>query len=905
MNSSHPLRRLLLPVLGLLAFALVAPEAARAAGKAPLALTENGIAIDAGAMGVFTLSYPQLIDDTQKQLHKLIEKKITGDTATIRYDGGAEIVFSVADGEARMRFVNLPADTRKYMMDMLIDPAFRKGGTWRIGDRESAFPLEKPASPHLYQGNANTFRLANALGEALTLRIPDYSYEELNDNREWNWNIFALKFIALIDPNHPEAAIAVGLEKAAGATPAELKTTEKGIAIDAGSIGSFELEYPVLRNEAQQPVHKKVEAKAAGRTATVKYDDGAQLEVAIEGSDLELKFANVPGDVKSYEAIMLIDIGFNKGGKWTIGDTTGEFPPAKPAKAHLFQGNQTSFLLTNPQGLALSVRVPDYSYQQLTDNREWNWPIFAWRFTAPFNPDNPKGRISFATGGAAAKKLVDSFGQSVADDFPGKVKSIEELKTDAQNEKTLFAGSPPAFDRFGGLPGSGGKLGLKKTGFFHVEAKDGKTWLVDPDGNAFFHLGVCCFGPGDDYTYIKGRENIYAWLPAPGGEFATAFREKSTEDFSFHLANSIRKFGRPYAKEDYTRRMIDRVRAWGFNSAGAFSGVPGAVVHERNFPYVAHLPLSEWEGLPRVPGVFESFDPFDEKTRARIEENIAKTVPAKAGDPLLIGYFIVNEPRFDEIPVNVPALNGRHACKRRLVAMLAEKYKTIEAFNAAWAAQAKSFDELNDAGLAVKNDAARKDMSEFTGLYLDAYFSIVNDSFRRHDRNHMLLGARYQPVTIDNEQLCRITGTYCEIMSFNYYTYGIDKTLLKNVHAWSGGRPVMLSEFFWSSPRDSGLAGGREVGSQQQRGLAYRNYVEQAAALGFVIGIEWFTLVDQATTGRWFSKYNGESANTGLISVGDRPWKECVAGMAKTNYEIYDVLLGARPPFAWDDPRFK
>ena len=55
-----------------------------------------------------------------------------------------------------------------------------------------------------------------------------------------------------------------------------------------------------------------------------------------------------------------------------------------------------------------------------------------------------------------------------------------------------------------------------------------------------------------------------------------------------------------------------------------------------------------------------------------------------------------NEPKM-VLFENVPALNGKHACKRKLVAMLAEKYKTIEAYNAAWDVKAKSFDELNDA----------------------------------------------------------------------------------------------------------------------------------------------------------------------------------------------------------------
>ena len=96
-----------------------------------------------------------------------------------------------------------------------------------------------------------------------------------------------------------------------------------------------------------------------------------------------------------------------------------------------------------------------------------------------------------------------------------------------------------------------------------------------------------------------------------------------------------------------------------------------------------------------------------------------------------------------------------------------------------------------------------------------------------------------------------------------------------------------------------------EVASQEERGLAYRNYVEQAAALGYVVGIEWFTLVDQSITGRYFEKYSGENANTGLISVTDRPWRAMLDRMVVTNDRIYDVLFGRQPPFALDDRRFR
>ena len=70
------------------------------------------------------------------------------------------------------------------------------------------------------------------------------------------------------------------------------------------------------------------------------------------------------------------------------------------------------------------------------------------------------------------------------------------------------------------------------------------------------------------------------------------------------------------------------------------------------------------------------------------------------------------------------------------------------------------------------------------------------------------------------------------------------------------------------------------------------------------MGIEWFTLIDQARTGRFFEKYAGEKANTGLLNVADRPYKDCLEGMCQANYRIYDVLLNGAPPFRYDNPLF-
>src|SRR5690606_32842587 len=116
--------------------------------------------------------------------------------------------------------------------------------------------------------------------------------------------------------------------------------------------------------------------------------------------------------------------------------------------------------------------------------------------------------------------------------------------------------------------------------------------------------------------------------------------------------------------------------------------------------------------------------------------------------------------------------------------------------------------------------------------------------------------------------------------------------------------PILLSEFYFTSPAESGLVGGLRMDSQRDRGLAYRHYVEQAASLGYVVGIQWFLNMDQAPTGRFFQKFNGEAANTGLVNVADRPYMDFLAEVMKTNYDLLAVITGEREPFQLDDPRF-
>jgi hypothetical protein len=725
---------------------------------------------------------------------------------------------------------------------------------------------------------------------------------------------FTLDTIRIAAPNAPPAKTAPAANVAAAqSAPLAVQLGDKEISISASTAGTFSLAYPALVTGGE----KRTSPVRIGKDAdgvTLVYAAGGKGRVRLDGTTLRIAFSDLPAEVKQVRMEMLIPINFAGSGTYSIGGAAAQtFPTEKPAKPFLYQGNADRLEIIHPTGPGFSIVIPPYSFQQLQDNREWHWSIYDWWFASPVPEGNrnPEFVVKIDRAGAAGqvRPMVDRFGQLVKADFPTKVKADAELGRDAAQERKWLASlDTPASDPYGGLPGSGEKYGLKRTGYFHLgqitkaggagAAQRSADVLVTPDGNAFFQLGMCGISPCDDYTTVRGRESIYEWLPSSEEAFLSARREGDSGIVSFYLANTIRKYGQPYDLDSYFGRWIDRLRVWGFNSAGAFNAVP-PVTNRKRFPYVAFVPVP----APQLGSLGSVWDPFAPGLKARFDTAYAQSVAPRANDPLLIGYFISNEPLLEDVPKVVPTLRASQCpSKARLIALLKKKYATVAAFNAAWNCAFASFDAAAEQPLTVATRPAADDMAAFFRLFLEARYALVDTALRKHDPHHLLIGDRWMPGTANSEVLVTTAAKYIDVVSVNYYTYGIDKAFLDRIHGWAK-KPLLFSEFYYAVT-DQGLQGGNKVNSQRERGLAYRNYVEQSAATGYVVGIQWFLALDQACTGRFFEGFNGEAANTGLVNVADRPYKDFLAEVMKTNFTIYDVILGARPPFALNDPRF-
>jgi len=160
--------------------------------------------------------------------------------------------------------------------------------------------------------------------------------------------------------------------------------TDAGLEVDAGGLGKFTLEYPALLDASkEQPAHKLVEKKPFGASATLTYEGGARVVMSTEPEGkVALKFQSLPADVKAIAVEMKIPIEFSEGGSWKIGGSGGAFPKDKPSMPHLYQDHARALEITK-EGRSLVLKTPEYSFLQLTDNREWNWSIYNFRALVP------------------------------------------------------------------------------------------------------------------------------------------------------------------------------------------------------------------------------------------------------------------------------------------------------------------------------------------------------------------------------------------------------------------------------------------------------------------------------------------------------------------------------------------
>lgn len=499
-------------------------------------------------------------------------------------------------------------------------------------------------------------------------------------------------------------------------------------------------------------------------------------------------------------------------------------------------------------------------------------------------------------------KLVDCFGQNCRKEWPGKIHTEQELRERLEavsrlsQEKAAAAGAYPFEDwsRFGGWKK---KRLTEGSGYFSRKKENGRWWLTDPEGYAFFSVGSDCVGPNIDCR-IDGVEKWLEWLPAEDDpDYSVCFgkgRKRGAgrrvyRSFDYLKANLIRVYGRQW-KEKWQQLIAAQLKGFGMNTIGNWSDE--SILGSCGIPYVTSLP----EFPATKVSIFRDFPDVFSEEYSREAKRCAKALEKKKNDPFMIGYFLRNEPSWafvdnlilaDEVLYN-PASS---CCKDRLIAELRKKYVTVEALNQAWNSSFSSFEELYQPQkkLSSRSSQAMEDMRAFSRSMLRAYIEIPAAACRRVDANHMILGMRW--AWISDPDL--VTGwENFDVFSIN--CYAVDPTkAIQNIADHQVDLPVMIGEFHFGA-LDRGLtATGLEgAASQKDRGLAYRYYCERVAAHPYGVGCHYFQCYDQFLLGR----FDGENYNIGLFDICLQPYTEMLDYVKECSSTLYETAAGEKEP---------
>lgn len=471
------------------------------------------------------------------------------------------------------------------------------------------------------------------------------------------------------------------------------------------------------------------------------------------------------------------------------------------------------------------------------------------------------------------RPCVDRFGQRVNGDWPGKVRSEDELRAAAEKEVEKLAdlSPPPDRDAYGGWTGGPDAPRFEATGFFRVEQNDdGRWWLVDPEGNPFISVGTTGVRTTDQ-TPVEGREFLYEELPDKDGPYGSAWLDKG---LSFYKLNALRKYG---SLEAWRDRVLERFRKLGFNTIANWS--EEIMLRQQVVPHVRTL-SSRLEGAPMASRRFA--DVFDPKWERVLDESFAELAAPNKDDPWLIGYFVDNEMPWRNLRLlsAPPGAAVRKAwadfCRERF-ADLQEARKVLGAEFSDWSDVAEMTQEqIPDSG------PAREAMDGFEAVYADRYFSAVRRILKSHDPNHMYMGCRFVR-RMPAEEIVTAAGKYSDIVSVNCYGPYPQRKEFQPWHDVSG-RPILIGEHhlpLWSERQLQPLY---RAFTPAERRTGYVKYVSEFVKMPFGLGCHWFQHADQPLTGRF---QDGEDQPVGFVDITDQPHPELFEAAREVTENMY------------------
>jgi len=392
--------------------------------------------------------------------------------------------------------------------------------------------------------------------------------------------------------------------------------------------------------------------------------------------------------------------------------------------------------------------------------------------------------------------------------------------------------------------------GISTNPGFSIKRQGETAWLVRPNGEQFFSLGICCVSQG-----------------------------ASRKDFN--SANPAYAAWRHYADSNlWAQVTLKRLKAWGFTTVGGWSDFQALRPHaDHDMAFAPVLHIGSTAGAPW-------WDMWDPKITDRMDSVAREQILALRDDPRLIGYYSDNEMGWwnailFKMTLEQAPTSGQ---RQRLIELLRQTYQNdwselLHDFEPAPGVE--NWDALAQHGVLFLRPGGNGIRVErrFLELLAERYYSLIHDIIRKYDQRALILGDRYQSFYYP--EVVRASARYVDAVSSNLNASWSDGTFARfyvdNLHRLTG-KPVLIGEFYMCAQDNrSGNKNDRGVfpvvATQKERAAGFRNTLHTLLRIPCVIGADWFQYHDEPTHGR----YDGENFNFGLVDIHDRPYEALTA----------------------------
>ena len=422
-----------------------------------------------------------------------------------------------------------------------------------------------------------------------------------------------------------------------------------------------------------------------------------------------------------------------------------------------------------------------------------------------------------------------------------------------------FAAAEEIYDEYGGLVISDemkAELGIDTSKkFFHTMKIDGRWWTIDPLGNPFFRTACVSISYGSSPNQEKLSDNKYG----------------SVSNWALAATQEMKELG--------------------FNSTGGWSDIKNLINTDKplvqtsiiytmaEYAKQRGLNVSDSGSTEFLYNVIPAFDPAF-KTYA--ESLIRKDVVAYKDSPYIYGWMSDNE-----LPGDLDMLDNA-------LSLDYTDERFVYSYATAWTFMYVKTGMNENVSRADVTDELRR---EYRAMVYDKYYEVVTELFEKYAPNHMYLGCRLLTDNYQDEYVMRVSGYWCDIVTFNYYyVWTPEAEFLTNIQNWLN-TPFVITEWYAKGmdacettpglTNESGV--GWTVKTQQDRGLFYQNYALMLLECKGCVGFDWFKYWDNDPSDTTADLSNRDS-NKGILDNNGNMYTDLTNLMKELNTQKYSLI---------------